>query len=97
MQLGVITSHRRYVVRAQLLGYRSHQPQRARWPCASLPGIHLILHVGGRESADRREVRRNACAARSMALGAGGVGYYPESDFLHIDTGAVRSWGSKSA
>ncbi|USD66394.1 YcbK family protein [Vibrio sp. SCSIO 43136] len=28
----------------------------------------------------------------ARALKAGGVGYYPKSDFLHIDTGSVRSW-----
>ena len=22
----------------------------------------------------------------------GGVGYYPDSDFLHVDTGRVRFW-----
>jgi uncharacterized protein YcbK (DUF882 family) len=22
----------------------------------------------------------------------GGVGFYPQSDFVHIDNGAVRSW-----
>lgn len=32
----------------------------------------------------------------ALALGLGGVGYYPESDFLHIDTGPVRSWGPKA-
>ncbi len=31
---------------------------------------------------------------RSAALGlrAGGVGYYPESNFVHLDTGPVRRW-----
>ena len=29
-------------------------------------------------------------AARSMRLG--GVGYYAASDFVHVDTGRVRSW-----
>jgi uncharacterized protein YcbK (DUF882 family) len=28
----------------------------------------------------------------ALDLNAGGVGYYPKSDFVHIDTGAVRSW-----
>ncbi|MEM6811770.1 MAG: DUF882 domain-containing protein [Pseudomonadota bacterium] len=28
----------------------------------------------------------------AVALKAGGVGYYPKSNFLHIDTGNVRSW-----
>jgi uncharacterized protein YcbK (DUF882 family) len=29
-------------------------------------------------------------AARSLKLG--GVGYYPSSDFVHVDTGRVRYW-----
>jgi len=31
---------------------------------------------------------------RRTALGmkAGGVGYYPKSDFVHVDTGRVRQW-----
>lgn len=28
----------------------------------------------------------------AIANARGGVGYYPESDFVHIDTGRVRSW-----
>ncbi|MDP7659734.1 MAG: DUF882 domain-containing protein [Gammaproteobacteria bacterium] len=28
----------------------------------------------------------------ALALGQGGVGYYPQSDFIHLDTGNVRSW-----
>lgn len=28
----------------------------------------------------------------ALRLGAGGVGYYPSSDFVHLDTGRVRSW-----
>jgi uncharacterized protein YcbK (DUF882 family) len=28
----------------------------------------------------------------SIALKAGGVGYYPKSDFVHLDTGSVRTW-----
>jgi uncharacterized protein YcbK (DUF882 family) len=31
-------------------------------------------------------------AARSLSRG--GVGYYPKSDFLHVDTGRVRHWGA---
>jgi uncharacterized protein YcbK (DUF882 family) len=31
---------------------------------------------------------------RDAALGLkrGGVGYYPKSDFVHVDTGRVRRW-----
>jgi uncharacterized protein YcbK (DUF882 family) len=28
----------------------------------------------------------------ALALRRGGVGYYPHSDFIHIDTGRVRQW-----
>lgn len=28
----------------------------------------------------------------AIALRVGGVGYYPKSDFVHIDTGRVRTW-----
>jgi uncharacterized protein YcbK (DUF882 family) len=28
----------------------------------------------------------------ALALSRGGVGYYPESDFIHLDTGPIRAW-----
>ena len=28
----------------------------------------------------------------AVSLRAGGVGYYPRSEFVHVDTGPVRSW-----
>ena len=28
----------------------------------------------------------------ALALGRGGVGYYPDSDFVHVDVGRVRRW-----
>lgn len=28
----------------------------------------------------------------AMSFSAGGVGYYPESGFIHVDTGPVRYW-----
>jgi uncharacterized protein YcbK (DUF882 family) len=31
---------------------------------------------------------RDAC----IDLQCGGVGYYPRSDFVHLDTGAIRAW-----
>ncbi|QIK37511.1 DUF882 domain-containing protein [Caldichromatium japonicum] len=35
---------------------------------------------------------RRLCEA-ALELGRGGVGYYRRSDFVHLDTGEVRSWG----
>jgi uncharacterized protein YcbK (DUF882 family) len=28
----------------------------------------------------------------ALSLHRGGVGYYPLSDFIHVDTGRVRQW-----
>ena len=28
----------------------------------------------------------------ALAMQRGGVGYYPDSDFVHVDTGRIRSW-----
>lgn len=32
---------------------------------------------------------------KALRLNAGGVGYYPGSDFIHVDTGPVREWPSR--
>jgi len=51
------------------------------------------LHMQGKaidiriEGIDSQVVREAA-----MSLARGGVGYYPRSNFVHIDTGRVRSW-----
>jgi len=39
------------------------------------------------QGVDLRNLRNAA-----LALGAGGVGYYPASNFVHVDTGRVRQW-----
>lgn len=51
------------------------------------------LHTRGRAI----DVRLAGCDTRrlrdaAIALGAGGVGYYAASDFVHLDTGRVRTW-----
>lgn len=39
------------------------------------------------EGIDSKVIRSAA-----LSLGRGGVGHYPRSNFVHIDTGRVRSW-----
>jgi uncharacterized protein YcbK (DUF882 family) len=39
------------------------------------------------EGVDLRHLRRAA-----LDLGRGGVGFYPVSNFVHVDTGRVRQW-----
>lgn len=51
------------------------------------------LHMEGRaidiriEGLDTRRIRNAA-----LAMQRGGVGYYERSDFVHLDTGSVRTW-----
>ena len=52
------------------------------------------LHLEGRAV----DVRLSGVATArlrdaALDLARGGVGYYPQSDFIHLDTGRVRSWG----
>ncbi len=38
------------------------------------------------------DIKTSALRDAAIAIGAGGVGYYPTSDFLHIDIGPTRHW-----
>jgi uncharacterized protein YcbK (DUF882 family) len=51
------------------------------------------LHLRGR-AIDVRVPGRPLSAVRRVALGlrGGGVGYYPRSNFVHLDVGEVRRW-----
>ena len=40
-----------------------------------------------------RDVHTKTVRDAARQLNAGGVGYYPGSDFVHIDTGEIRHWG----
>ena len=51
------------------------------------------LHMQGRAIDVRLDgVPTAELRARARALRSGGVGYYPSSDFIHLDTGRPRSW-----
>ncbi len=52
------------------------------------------LHMQGR-AIDLRLPKQTLSTVRKAALTmrSGGVGYYPKSNFLHLDTGRVRHWG----
>lgn len=54
------------------------------------------LHMQGR-AIDVRLKGFSSAELRDLALAAkrGGVGYYERSNFVHIDTGRVRSWVGK--
>jgi uncharacterized protein YcbK (DUF882 family) len=54
-----------------------------------LEGRAIDVRLAGFDTARLR--------AAAISLGRGGVGYYPESNFVHLDTGRVRTWGPLAA
>lgn len=73
-------------------GYRSPRTNAALHEASSGVATHS-LHMEG-EAMDIRipgvELSRLRDAALSLKLG--GVGFYPGSDFVHVDVGRVRHW-----
>lgn len=51
------------------------------------------LHMEGMAIDMRMPQARLACVRQAaLDIKKGGVGYYPGSNFVHVDTGAVRQW-----
>lgn len=76
-----------------ICGYRS--PRTNGMLHARSSGVaNRSLHLEGRAidiclpGKDVTNLRKAA-----LSLQAGGVGYYPRSGFIHLDTGRVRQWG----
>lgn len=53
-----------------------------------MEGRAIDVRVPGLDSAHLRDA--------ALSLGLGGVGYYPVENFVHLDTGRVRSWGPQT-
>jgi uncharacterized protein YcbK (DUF882 family) len=73
-------------------GYRS--PSTNAMLHGKSPGVaEHSLHIEGM-AADIRIPGRNLSLLRKAAVSmkAGGVGYYPASQFVHVDVGRVRTW-----
>jgi uncharacterized protein YcbK (DUF882 family) len=50
-------------------------------------------HMGGKAMDIRMpDVDTGRLRAVAMRMQYGGVGYYPSSEFVHVDTGSVRAW-----
>ena len=49
-----------------------------------MEGMAIDIRVPGRSLPNLRD--------GALSLGQGGVGYYPASDFVHVDVGRVRRW-----
>lgn len=73
-------------------GYRSPKTN-ARLRRVSTGVAKKSLHMEGK-AVDFRfpGVKLSKLRDKAKAMKVGGVGYYPNSGFIHIDTGNVRSW-----
>jgi len=49
-----------------------------------MEALAIDIRVPGVKTSDLRDA--------ALALHRGGVGYYPKSDFVHVDIGRVRHW-----
>jgi len=73
-------------------GYRS--PATNAWLASRSEGVaRHSMHVEGKASDINLPGRELSFLERvALALRLGGVGYYPRSGFVHVDTGRVRRW-----
>ena len=60
---------------------RSHGVARA---SLHMRGMAADIRIPGLELPRLRDL--------ALSMRAGGVGFYPHSDFVHVDVGAVRRW-----
>jgi len=76
----VISGYRSPQTNAQLNSKSSGVAKRS----LHMQGMAIDIRLPGNALADLRNA--------ALSLQTGGVGYYPGSDFIHIDTGHVRQW-----
>ena len=75
-----------------ICGYRSPQTNAALRRHSSGVAEHS-LHLQGRAIDVRLPgVPTGRLRELALGMGRGGVGFYPQSDFVHLDNGRVRYW-----
>jgi uncharacterized protein YcbK (DUF882 family) len=78
----VISGFRSPATNALLRGEHSHSGVAVK--SLHMQGMAIDINVAGRPLSGLHRV--------ALSLRGGGVGYYPRSDFVHVDVGRVRSW-----
>lgn len=73
-------------------GYRSPASNAAMHEHSSGVAAHSLHMKGMAMDIRLADVRLDRLHDAALALQAGGVGYYPSEDFVHVDVGRVRRW-----
>jgi len=76
----VISGFRSLSTNTKLRGKSNGVAKRSLHMC----GRAIDVRLAGTDISKLRDI--------SIALRRGGTGYYPQSDFIHVDTGRVRCW-----
>ena len=79
-EFGIISGYRSPKTNAMLRGNSNGVAKKS----FHMQGKAIDVRLPGHDLAKLRKV--------ALSLKAGGVGYYPKSNFLHLDTGRVRHW-----
>ena len=80
--VSVISGYRSPATNAMLRGEHEHSGVAAK--SLHMQGMAMDIRIEGRALA--------ALHSAALAIRSGGVGYYPVSDFVHVDVGRVRTW-----
>lgn len=80
--VSVISGYRSPVTNALLRSEHEHSGVATK--SLHMQGMAIDIRIAGRSLA--------AIHNTALSLRGGGVGYYPASDFVHVDVGRVRTW-----
>lgn len=80
--VSVISGYRSPLTNAMLRGEHEHSGVATK--SLHMQGMAIDIRIAGRDLS--------AVHNAALVLRGGGVGYYPSSDFVHVDVGRVRTW-----
>lgn len=80
--VSIISAYRSAKTNAMLRGEREHAGVASK--SLHMQGMAIDIRIAGRSLAAVHTV--------ALAQRVGGVGYYPQSNFVHVDVGRVRTW-----
>ena len=73
-------------------GYRSPRTNRALREEGRNVALHSLHMLGKAVDVRLDGITTRSLRQAAIGLRRGGVGYYPSSDFVHLDVGSVRTW-----